>query len=658
MVEGQAPEPATTPARDVFISYASQDKAAAESVCKALEGAGLVCWIAPRDVVPGESFAGAIVHAIDATKLIVLVLSEHSANSQHVLREVERASSKRHPLIAFRIDLAPMPADFEYFLNTSQWLDASNSGAKHALPRLVDAVKIALTQRSAGARVNAGTSAAAKASPLRSRALVTLVVTIMTVVAYIVVDKVWLSKRIVSLPSPAAAASSAASIAVLPFTDMSEKHDQEYFGDGMAEEILNLLAKIPGLTVIGRTSSFQFKGKNEDLRTIGAQLGAAYVLEGSVRTSGDQVRVTAQLINTKTGAHEWSESYDRQFGDVLKLQDAVAAAVSRQLELTVPPDASELRASLKSADAYKLLLQARHVMDRNDKEGFEEAASLLQRALELDSTSALAASALAWTYESQGEYGFVTAAEGFERARRTAMAALKVDPKDVPAHAVLARIHVVYDWDWLAADREYKQVAVLAPGSDFALDRSYLSLALGQWDDSLTDIKAIVNMDPLSPGAHLAMSWIQARRGDLSAAEAAARRTLDISPTYTFAHYYLGLVLIARGDRNGALAEMEREISDEARLNGLALAYQELGRKAEADAALARMLKEQAQDNAFGIAEVYAARGQPAEAVNWLDRAYAQKDVSLFYVKGDLPLKSIEGDPRFKAFLRKMNLPE
>src|SRR5450759_1900856 len=149
---------------------------------------------------------------------------------------------------------------------------------------------------------------------------------------------------------------------------MSEKKDQEYFADGMAEEILDLLAKIPGLQVIGRTSSFQFKGKNADLRTIGTELNAAHVLEGSVRKSGDQVRITAQLINTRTGSHEWSETYDRHIGDVLKLQDAIAAAVVRELQLTVAPGYLNARSDVKSADAYDLILRGRHAADRYDKE--------------------------------------------------------------------------------------------------------------------------------------------------------------------------------------------------------------------------------------------------------------------------------------------------
>jgi adenylate cyclase len=191
--------------------------------------------------------------------------------------------------------------------------------------------------------------------------------------------------------APTSVAISDKSIAVLPFADMSEKHDQEYFGDGMAEEIIDLLAKIPGLTVIGRTSSFQFKGKGEDLRTIGTQLNAAYVLEGSVRNSGGRVRITAQLINTRTGAHDWSETYDRQIGDVLTLQDAIAAAVVRELQLTVASGYLSPRSTVKDADAYDLVLRGRHAADRWDKEGLDEAVTLFQQVLDRDPTLAAAA---------------------------------------------------------------------------------------------------------------------------------------------------------------------------------------------------------------------------------------------------------------------------
>jgi adenylate cyclase len=287
---------------------------------------------------------------------------------------------------------------------------------------------------------------------------------------------------------------------VLPFVDMSEKKDQKYFGDGMAEEILDLLVKIPGLTVIGRTSSFQFKGKNGDLRTIGTKLNAAYVLEGSVRKSGDQVRITAQLINTRTGAHEWSETYDRHVGDVLKLQDAIAAAVARELQLTVAPGYLNSRSSIKSGEAYDLYLRGRHAYDRADIEGLDEAVTLFQQALDRDPTSVDAAAALARTYVGQVEVGSLTPAIGFEQARRAATNALKFDPKNVAAHVVLADIHMAYDWDWGAAERVLKQIATVAPGNvDVLSSEAWLSETLGRRDDALKQIKAALAEDPMNP---------------------------------------------------------------------------------------------------------------------------------------------------------------
>jgi TolB-like protein len=449
------------------------------------------------------------------------------------------------------------------------------------------------------------------------------------------------------------------SIAVLPFTDMSEKKDQEYFGDGMAEEIIDLLIKIPGLAVIGRTSSFQFKAKSEDLRVIGTKLNAAYLLEGSVRKSGDRVRVTAQLVDTRDGVHVWSEKYDRSVGDVLKLQDAVAAAVVREFQFTVASGYVQSRATVNNEDAYDLMLRGRHAADRWDREGLDEAVTLFRQALGLDATSAAAAAQLAHVYEIQGEEGFLTPAAAFEQARRAAETARKLDPTSLLAHYVLGRIHLVYDWDWAAAARQFQQVATLAPGSAEAQKgEALLSLAFGRWDEALRHFKASLAEDPLHPGTLVLLSWVQVRRGHLPEAEAALRRALDIRPTYSWCRYYLSLVLLARGDRDAALVEMQQETDDAVKQAGLAIVYYALGRKADADAALARMLKEQAGGNASGIAEVYAFRGRSDEAMHWLERAYAQRDPSLYYVKADPQLNSIAADPRFKAFLRKMNLPE
>jgi TolB-like protein/Flp pilus assembly protein TadD len=653
-----------TSGRNVFVSYASQDAAIAGAIVAILEKNGMRCWIAPRDVTPGSQYADEIVGAINNAKILVLVLSEHAVASPHVGKEIERASSKRRRIIGLRTDAAPLTRSFEYFLSESQWIDVAALGMPGALAKLTQAVGQGLDPSSwvsPGLGSDARNPADRKRKPTYLSIRRMLAAAVFLVVAAIVVGvlvRYWPSKQ-GGPQAPAIAAISDKSIAVLPFADMSQKKDQEYFGDGMAEEILDLLAKIQGLTVIGRTSSFQFKGKNEDLRTIGSKLNAAYVLEGSVRSSGDQVRITAQLINTRTGAHEWSETYDRPIGDVLKLQDAIAAAVVRELQLTVDPGNAQSRSTLKSTEAYDLILRGRHAADRWDQAGFDEALTLFQQALERDPASADAFAELASDYYKQGIVGFLAPVAAFEPARRAALTALKLDPGSAAAHVTLGKVHLVYDWDWAAAEQEFKEATILAPGNvDVRAGDAHLSLALGRWDDAVRKVQAALAVDPLDPNSFWLLMQIQMHRGNFAEAEAANRRLLDIRPTFTWGHNYLGLVLLARGNREAALAEMNKEPIDEGKQQGLAMVYHALGKKAESDAALAQFLKENVDEFAFMVAEVYAFRGQPDEAMHWLERASSQKDCILHYVKGDWPLRNLELDPRYKVFLKKMNLPE
>jgi TolB-like protein len=645
----------STPAaasRSVFLSYASHDADTAQAVCQFLESHGVSCWMAPRDVKPGTPYADAIVRAINEAKAVVLVLSGKAVASDHVAREVERAASKHKPIIAFRIDGAALNPGLEYFLSNSQWIDVPALGMPAALKKLAEAVG----QGSAPTSPEVAPGIPAKSAG-KTRRLAIAAVVVGVGVATALGVRFWSSGH--RAQQPVVSAVSEKSIAVLPFTDMSEKHDQEYFGDGMAEEILDLLAKIPGLTVIGRTSSFAFKGKNEDLRAIGTKLNAAYVLEGSVRNSGDQVRITAQLINTRTGAHEWSETYDRKIGDVLKLQDAIAAAVARELQLTVASGYLNSGSTVKNAEAYNLVLRGRHAADRTDKDGLDEAVTLFKQALELDPTSADAEAELAITYVVQVLAGSLAPTAGFEQARRAATNALKLDPKNVPAHVAMAYIHIIFDWDWVGVERELQQAIAIAPGNvDVLYSEAVLAETLGRWDDALRQIKAALAQDPLDIANLNTLSDIQEARGHWPEAEAAARRVLDIHPTTAYGHYNLGYILLERDDRDGALHEMQQETMDDGRQQGLALVYFALGKKAEADAALASMLKDQADGNALSIAEVYAFRDQSDEAMHWLERAYAQKDPYLYKIKGDLLFKNLAGDPRYKAFLKKMNLPE
>jgi TolB-like protein/DNA-binding winged helix-turn-helix (wHTH) protein len=463
-----------------------------------------------------------------------------------------------------------------------------------------------------------------------------------------------------SAPGAAAIPVSQHSIAVLPFVDMSEKKDQEYFGDGMAEEIIDLLVKIPGLKVIARTSSFQFKGKTEDLRDIGTKLGAAYVLEGSVRKAGDQLRVTAQLINSRDGTHLWSETYDRDLSDVLKMQDEIAVKVAHALQIEVRVrDYFASRPALHNAEAYTLHLQAAHAFNRFDRQGFEQDVSDEQQALDLDPTFAEAAGGLAGAYQYGGQVGYLAPGLAFEKSRDAAELALKLNPKLAGVHALLSSINDVYRWDWPAAEKEINLARALAPNDPVvAWAAMRHSLILGRWDDALRLVNALQELDPLNSDGYYWLSLVQLRRDRLPEAEAAVRRTLEISPTYNGGRYTLGLVLLARSQPQGALAEMRKEPFDAARLIGSAMAYFALRAKAESDAALAQMLKNYAASTAAGIAAIYAFRGESDEAFKWLDRAYEQKDPLLYRIKFTPEFDGVHGDPRYKAFLKKMNLPE
>jgi TolB-like protein/Flp pilus assembly protein TadD len=643
--------------RPVFISYASPDAAVAQRVCAALEAAGILCWIAPRDVVPGTLYAEGIVRALDESRVLVLILSKDSVASAHVGKELERATSKRHPIIALRTDSAPLTPAFEYFLNESQWIDVGAGGTDGAIAKLTEAVRQHLAPRPAAAALQAPQARVRRAIPARRIWGIAAVVVVLALVAgYLLLGKAWLhSHGAATVP---VATVTDRSIAVLPFVDMSEKKDQEYFGDGMAEEIIDLLVKIPGLKIIGRTSSFQFKGKTEDLRSIGTKLGVAYVLEGSVRKSGDHLRVTAQLIKAQDGTHLWSQTFDRDLSDVLNMQDEIATqvVVALQVEVSAGNDIA-IRPALRNPEAYTLILQGLHAFGRYDQQGFEQALSDFQRVLDLDPTFAEAPAGISAAYEQLGEFGFLPAPEAFEQARQAAEHALKLEPNNALAHAMLGIIHMVYDWDWPAADAEFNVVRDLAPNdSSFLLLAGQQSLILGRWDDALKLLNTSRELDPLDPADYELLYQVQIRRGHLPEAEAAIRRTLDLSPTFAFTRYNLGNALLARGNSEAALVEYLKEPSDHRRLVGTAVANFALGRKRDSDAALAQLLKSQT-NHPFGIAQVYAFRGESDDAFRWLERAFSQKDAALEYIKGNPLLKNIEGDPRYKAFLKKMNLP-
>lgn len=448
------------------------------------------------------------------------------------------------------------------------------------------------------------------------------------------------------------------SIAVLPFEDMSEKKDQGYFADGMAEEVVHLLARVPGIRVIGRSSSFRFKGKNEDLRTIGSVLGAAYVLEGSVRRSGNRLRVTAQLIGTQDGSHLWSGSYDKDFDEVLQIQDQIATSLVRALQVAVGVDLPS-RPILKSTPGYDLYQRGRHALDRFDKAGFERAAGYFEQALALDPTSIRAAESLALVHVYIAEWGYAPPREGFERARISCERVLKLHPTSAIAHGQLALIHSIYDWDWAAAVSKIQRALALDPRDPGLLaTAAIIHLSLDRLDEAASFYNAALALDPLGAISHAGLGTISYRMGRIPEAEARLRSAIEVSPTFLWAHWTLGTVLLAAGKFDAALAQMQRAASDGGADAGIALVYHAMKRKAASDAALIRATNAYAEHWAYVVAQVHAYRGEIEQAFAWLDRAYRQKDVALYRIKGDPLLKNLEPDPRYKALLHKMNLPE
>jgi TolB-like protein len=666
MAEGSGEGKAGGSAPLVFISYASQDAAVAAALVEALERHGIACWIAPRDVRAGALYADAIVRAISGAKAFILVLSGSAITSSHVSKEIERASSKKRPIFALRIDAAPLTPALEYFLSESQWVEAQAGNLDAAYVKLIDAIRDSVLTApgvipSVTPGPSAGTTPSVHPKSRRNRTPLAVGLAVVAVVlTALLAAKFWRAKHIASEQTKTAATNvvSAKSIAVLPFTDMSEKKDQEYFADGMAEEILDILAKVPSLKVIGRTSSFQFKGRNEDLRTIGRSLGVAYVLEGSVRRSVDRVRVTAQLIDTRDGAHLWSETYDRPASDALLMQGEIATTVARSMEIGIGADRPQSNRRVENDAAYDLYLRGRYAAERGDADGMATGVTYLRQALDADPSFADATVALALTYYDQA-FESLEPSSVFESARHEATSALTLNPKLGLAHAVLGAIHNDYDWDWAAADLEFKQAIALAPNDGRVLTMAAdHTVALGQLDAARQMLKQALAYDPLLADAYSELAWTEWCSGRYEESLAAARKVLEIDPTYDWGHVNVGEALLYRGDAAAAIGEFKRESNPMEQATGLALAYHALGRATDSNAALTKLINGGAGNYAYEVAEIYAYRGNRDEALKWLERAYVQKDATLKWILRDPTMAKLESDPRYKAFLRKMNLSE
>jgi TolB-like protein len=451
----------------------------------------------------------------------------------------------------------------------------------------------------------------------------------------------------------------AKSIAVLPFVNMSGDAGNEYFADGLSEELLNRLTSIADLRVAARTSAFQFKGEKIGVQEVARKLNVAHVLEGSVRKSGNKVRITAQLVKAADGYHVWSQSYDRTLEDIFVVQDEIAGEVVKALKLTLLGTPSVTRSRPVDPEAYNLALQGRFFLERRGQQDLERSVDYFRRSGERDPGYAPAWAGLSEAYAQQANQGHVPVADGYRRAREAAEKALALDAQLVDAHLAMGSIHAVYDWDWEAADASLRKALALEPGNAQALRYvSRLALTLGRWNEAIDLANKALERDPLRPNSYsnLGLALLAVNRD--TEAEAAYRKALELDPGGVGRHRGIGLAVLLQGKTEAALQEMQQETDKSWQLPVLPLAYHALGRRGESDAALATLKSKYAGEAAYQIAEVHAFRGEADLAFQWLERAYAQRDGGLTGIKGDRLMRGVVGDPRYKAFLKKLKLPE
>lgn len=461
---------------------------------------------------------------------------------------------------------------------------------------------------------------------------------------------------------PATVAAVDKSIAVLPFTDMSQAHDQEFFADGMAEQILDVLAKIPSLKVIARTSSFQFKGKSEDARVVGEKLGVATLLEGSVRKSGERLRVTAQLIRTSDGSHLWSEVYDREVRDVFRTQDEIADAVVSALKVSLLGASEGHVVATANTDAYALYLRSLASSRGFSKAQQDTALEEVQQALAMDPSFAPGWALLASIYSTAMVFG---APDSFEKvsARITEAAnhALALDPKLAGVHVTLADNSFFVSYDFASAQRELARALELEPQNVDALSLSaYLAISECHLDEAEGSARKLIERDPLSVQSYRALATALWFQGRLSESEAVYRRVIGLFPTAESIHWRLALVLLSAGRPQDALAASDAEPARGWRDYGMVISLDALGRRAEADSMLAKTIADPLTRTsaAYQVSQIYAQRGDRDRAFEWLDKARTNRDPGyVAYFKCDPMLAPLRNDPRYKAMLAQLNLP-
>jgi TolB-like protein/DNA-binding winged helix-turn-helix (wHTH) protein len=450
-------------------------------------------------------------------------------------------------------------------------------------------------------------------------------------------------------------------LAVLPFENLTGDPTKEYLADGLTEETISELGRLKPeqLGVIARTSVMGYKHKDTRLDQIGRDLSVQYVLENSLRESGNHIRLTSQLIQVKDQTHLWSQDYDYPAKDILTIEDDVAKAVAQEIRLRLT---SQQQAELEqphpvNPEAFDAYLQGYYFFERNSDKDTEMAGKYYERATQLDPSYALAWVGLSRVRKWQAHRGLIPSEEGFRLAREAVERALALNPNLAAAHDQMGRIKQQVDFDWAGADASYQRALDVEPGNPEAVSMAASSARLlGRFDEALRLNRRAVDLDPLNAGSWQILAETEFFMGQLNQAAADCKKALELNPDIWTGPILLSKIYVMQGRPEDALPKIELVRYDNERAFLYAIAYHALGREKESDAALSELIAIH-PSNSFHIAEVYAFRNQFDEAFEWLDRAYGERDAGLIQTKAEPLLKSLRHDPRYAALLKKLNFP-
>ena len=456
------------------------------------------------------------------------------------------------------------------------------------------------------------------------------------------------------------------SIAVLPLQNLSGDASQDYFSDGMTDALISDLAQIRALRVISRTSIMRYKGSTLSLPDIAKELGVDAVVEGSVVRSGDNVRVTAQLIHAATDTHLWARNYERRLSDVLKLQSEVAGAIASEIRIEITPGERERLSAARTVDpaAHEAFLLGRHFWNTRTDDGLQRSLQYFQQAIEKDPGYALAYVGLADSYAILAGYGPVPPHEALPKAKAAAIRALELDNNIAEAHTSLAYALTIYDFDWARGEEEFRRAIALNPGYATAHHwYGHYLMFVGRFDEAVVEMKRARELDPLSPIINTEVGYPRffARQYDLALAD--YQKALDLSPSFFRAHWLRGQAYEQKGMYPEAIAALEKAVE----LSGgnlvmtaaLAHAWALAGRRPEAQTVVDRLTRvsQEGYFSPYFIAEIHVALGHKEEALAWLGKAYEARDYFLRWLKIDPRLDPLRSDPSFQALERRLNYP-